>query len=1150
MSESKDPTTGDTVAPPAGETPQFSKFSTHRGQAPGGISREQAQQAIDEFRAGLSAGTGLDFQISDTLEDALGANHGIEGTVKAYLLPRSGTVVLIRRSLDSVHDAIQTLRHEVLAHYGLNLFEPDVKADILRRIVNSRGLAGFRGLFREVEREYPALRNDEFRIAEEVFAKIAEDTPGPLRQWFDRLLAKIAQGLRAIGLLKGRVTKAEMRALVASIAEGIRRGAPQRTFPASNQAQFARELGELPEPLQEEFAALRNRYAGTPGWLKAPNGAPSKLNENQWLMVRTPRFKAWFGDWEGLQNQRFLESKPIAVMSGNEVPQFAKLNQLAHWVGEHWKAKGGVAESPALGKVALDYHAASSSIAHGMSAVKGQAFYLVPEAIEKGRVLGLLEKSEPTDPDAFLIGAPVKIGERDYKLYVEVRRDVNMQRMYVHEAVLRRPLETFNYAAASSEKKAEPRIVLPGAIRTLAQSVADVNPDAVSKLVDENGEPLAAGVDAFASNNPDIRFLTWPDESLQQEFAALRSRYAGTPQWLKAPNGAPSKLSEQQWLIARTPRFKAWFGDWEKAAAIDELVKGAPVVINGNEIADFTEPLDMKTLRIKAREYGDEHVAGNYQNESSGLRIEVRHHGIKEAVSHGGGPDKLKAIAAIPDVLRRGQVVYNGVNPKNPQGRLVVISARVKIARELYVVSAGAREDANGRLFYDHELLDVRRAEGLSSQPGERPKPIHPAPTSTHLNDYYRQFIAQEVPASKGIVELKEVSEAAGESGTDSLQEALGHPPATASLNAIRHRGEQEFKGVEISEAAGEQRAMDRLPETVGASPATASLDFIRHHGWRAFKGKASRVLDENGEPLAAGVDAFASNSPDIRFRIVPAEARAQLGEFGTALLKGSTAGRAVLRGARQFSETVKDVSLGALTVRQVAELARGVLPVLQRRFVPAMQLREAEASNLRARAANDVLMPFDALTRKDKPVADRLAELLVDVRLAGVDPSVPFAHLREPKEMRKRIHALSKLLLGAPNASQQAKWLREREDLSRAIPFEYKRKKAYQGLKDRYEALPEPARTVFQADLKLMQDFGVWHHEALKDMGRIEDQPLRDALNQARLMGSDAALVDQAIRRKGRVITQAKAIMRHGARDFAARAINEANIAYVFVPG
>lgn len=34
--------------------------------------------------------------------------------------------------------------------------------------------------------------------------------------------------------------------------------------------------------------------------LPAPNGQPSKLNRRQWVQVRTPLFKRWFGDWEAL----------------------------------------------------------------------------------------------------------------------------------------------------------------------------------------------------------------------------------------------------------------------------------------------------------------------------------------------------------------------------------------------------------------------------------------------------------------------------------------------------------------------------------------------------------------------------------------------------------------------------------------------------------------------------------------------------------------------------------------------------------------------------------------------------------------------------------------------------------------------------------
>ena len=32
-----------------------------------------------------------------------------------------------------------------------------------------------------------------------------------------------------------------------------------------------------------------------------------------------------------------------------------------------------------------------------------------------------------------------------------------------------------------------------------------------------------------------------------------------------APNGKPSNLTPEQYKLVRTPAFKAWFGDWEKA---------------------------------------------------------------------------------------------------------------------------------------------------------------------------------------------------------------------------------------------------------------------------------------------------------------------------------------------------------------------------------------------------------------------------------------------------------------------------------------------------------------------------------------------------------------------------------------------------------
>ena len=68
----------------------------------------------------------------------------------------------------------------------------------------------------------------------------------------------------------------------------------------------------------------------------------------------------------------------------------------------------------------------------------------------------------------------------------------------------------------------------------------------------------------------------------ERQIEEVRARYVNTPQWLKAPNGKPTKLTEKQWLLVRTPNFKKWFGDWENdpknaSKVVDE--NGEPLVV-------------------------------------------------------------------------------------------------------------------------------------------------------------------------------------------------------------------------------------------------------------------------------------------------------------------------------------------------------------------------------------------------------------------------------------------------------------------------------------------------------------------------------------------------------------------------------------------
>lgn len=112
-------------------------------------------------------------------------------------------------------------------------------------------------------------------------------------------------------------------------------------------------------------------------------------------------------------------------------------------------------------------------------------------------------------------------------------------------------------------------------------SIADEND--LSKLKKENPGFYQSAIDA-------------PSE--QKE--SVRKQYEGTAQWMKAPNGEETNLTEDQWLAVRTPAFKAWFGDWEKASAAHEIRALIPV-----EVALSGKSLDKKTAEEVFSSFGE-----------------------------------------------------------------------------------------------------------------------------------------------------------------------------------------------------------------------------------------------------------------------------------------------------------------------------------------------------------------------------------------------------------------------------------------------------------------------------------------------------------------------------------------------------------------
>ena len=75
-----------------------------------------------------------------------------------------------------------------------------------------------------------------------------------------------------------------------------------------------------------------------------------------------------------------------------------------------------------------------------------------------------------------------------------------------------------------------------------------------------------------------------------EQFDAIKKQYYGTDEYMIAPNGKATNLTEEQWIQVRTPNFIKWFGDWindpdNASKVVDE--NREPLVVYHTTNADF-----------------------------------------------------------------------------------------------------------------------------------------------------------------------------------------------------------------------------------------------------------------------------------------------------------------------------------------------------------------------------------------------------------------------------------------------------------------------------------------------------------------------------------------------------------------------------------
>lgn len=110
-----------------------------------------------------------------------------------------------------------------------------------------------------------------------------------------------------------------------------------------------------------------------------------------------------------------------------------------------------------------------------------------------------------------------------------------------------------------------------------------------------DGFSLPQGAHVVNVNEVECRFddgaIVPATFSLSPEKETIRKKAVADGTFMKAPNGANTNLTEDQWLSVRTEAFKNWFGDWEHdpenaSKVVDE--NGEPRVVYHGAYGDFT----------------------------------------------------------------------------------------------------------------------------------------------------------------------------------------------------------------------------------------------------------------------------------------------------------------------------------------------------------------------------------------------------------------------------------------------------------------------------------------------------------------------------------------------------------------------------------
>ena len=340
---------------------------------------------------------------------------------------------------------------------------------------------------------------------------------------------------------------------------------------------------------RREYDEVYNHYHNTdgtakPGWMKAPNSKPSKLTERQWVQVRTPSFKKWFGDWELLSIKQgwmdVRDPEEIKNLQAQDISAFQPIKDKSELVdlfkrfGEVKNASDGRIvrfPSKSAGKMIFKKNHASAF----KMLFEGSLQAFVEDEIKYDG-----HKEHPNVKAYRQYINKFTDGNGTYYIRFTVRDDSNGS--LVHGAEIS-DIEIYNENGATqfgNQTDGKPHSNngnKPFIDNKIAYYLSGVNPSSVSKVVDENGEPMVvyrgASYDPLAQTKgkgvikPEAYFTADPEYA--KRYGAVRAYFLNVRSPFdirneEARSDAQSIYPDHAFVIGNSGAL-----DWGEATVID-----------------------------------------------------------------------------------------------------------------------------------------------------------------------------------------------------------------------------------------------------------------------------------------------------------------------------------------------------------------------------------------------------------------------------------------------------------------------------------------------------------------------------------------------------------------------------------------------------